>query len=55
MDHTSDLLTLLMVLAEPKVHLDSIPNPSVALIQCRKPKANKGWGLVRTSPFPGGQ
>lgn len=38
-----------MVLAEPEVHLDSVPNPSVPLIQHKKPKADKpkaegGWG-----------
>lgn len=42
-----------MVLAEPRVHLDSVPNPSVALIQHRKPKSDKRWGLGRTSSFPG--
>lgn len=53
MDRTNDLLTLLRVLAEPKVHLDSVPNPSVALMQRTNPKPDKTRGLVKTSSLAG--
>lgn len=53
MDRTNYLLTRLRVLAEPKVHLDSVPNPSVVLIQRTNPKPDKPQGLVKTSSLAG--